>query len=159
MDNNNDNLSKKELLQIEGYRGLLQYGCQVSQDHTHYNRILLPLSFVPAVLLLTSEVLQQLDMTLAINLWRQMVIWMAGPTILTFWASRYKRTQDRLVQVLRTIREIEYRLGFAAIDTVEDRMEKQSKAPKYSISIIAVVSVIALGYIIILVDLISAFGE
>ena len=47
-------LTRKEQLEIEGYKALMQYGVQLSQDHLNYDRIFMPLTFVPAYFVLTS---------------------------------------------------------------------------------------------------------
>ena len=48
-----DPLTRKEQLQIEGYKALMQYGCQMSQDHVNYDRIIMPVSLLPAYFVLT----------------------------------------------------------------------------------------------------------
>ena len=106
---------------IEGYKALMQYGVQMSQDHLNYDRIIMPLSLVPAYFVLTSWDLQEAG-PLA-----ELVIWGAGPLLLWFWHSRNKRSRDRLYKVWDTLACIEKRLCFAAYSTVHDYMNNESK--------------------------------
>ena len=47
--NEKNSLTRKEQLQIEGYRSLTEYGCQMSQDHISTDRVMIPLSLAPAL--------------------------------------------------------------------------------------------------------------
>ena len=38
--NEKDSQDPKEHLKLEGYKALMRYGCQMSQDHLNYDRIL-----------------------------------------------------------------------------------------------------------------------
>ena len=69
-------LTRKEQLEIEGYKALMQYGVQLSQDHVNYDKIIMPLSLVPAYFVLTSSDLQ--DTWLLVEL----VVLAAGPSII-----------------------------------------------------------------------------
>lgn len=71
MGNAMNNDEKKHLL--EGYKVLMQYGIQMSQDHLNYDKILMPLSLVPAFFVLTSADVQKAGLA------AELLIWGAGP--------------------------------------------------------------------------------
>lgn len=106
---------------IEGYKALMQYGVQLSQDHVNYDKIIMPLSLVPAYFVLTSSDLQEAGPV------AELLIWSAGPLLLWFWHTRNKRSKDRLYKVWDTVSCIEKRLCFAAYSTVRDYMKNKSK--------------------------------
>ena len=89
-NDDNNQLSKKEQLEIEVYKGLIQYGCQMSADHINYDRLLMPISLVPAYLLLTSLDVQEAGWP------AQIIIWLGGFLLVGFWAMRNIRSRARL---------------------------------------------------------------
>ena len=140
-----DPLTRKEQLQIEGYKALMQYGCQMSQDHVNYDRIIMPVSLLPAYFVLTSSDLQDA------GLLAELVIWSAGLVLLLFWHSRNIRSKDRLYKIWDTVSCIETRLGFAAYSEVHGHMKTKKKFSLPDFKIKKIFFVIAvLGYVVVL---------
>ena len=105
-------LTPKQQLLIEGYKALMQYGCQMSQDHLSVDRIFMPLSLVPAYFVLTSLDVREAGWP------AEVLIWCAGGLLLWFWHSRNKRSAARLNEIWDTLCCIEKCLGFAAYSRV-----------------------------------------
>lgn len=103
-----DPLTRKEQLQIEGYKALMQYGCQMSADHISTDRVMIPLSLAPALWVLAppngpinSKVAQSL-------------ILLGGVVFIWSWMRRNSRSERRLSAIWDILREIERQLGFEA---------------------------------------------
>ena len=111
---------KDEDHRIEGYKALMQYGIQMSQDHVNYDKILTPVVFLPAYFVLTSSDLQDAGPLL------ELVIWAAGPLLLWFWHARNKRSRARLYKVWDTVACIEKDLKLDAMHIVLDHLNKSS---------------------------------
>jgi len=109
---------KNEDHRIEGYKALMQYGFQMSQDHVNYDKILTPVVFLPAYFVVTSSDLQDAGPLV------ELVILGAGPLLLWLWHARNKRSQARLYKVWDTVACIEKDLKFDAMRTVLDHLNK-----------------------------------
>lgn len=112
---------KDEDYRIEGYKALMQYGIQMSQDHVNYDKILTPVVFLPAFFVLTSSDLQDAGLLV------ELVIWGAGPLLLWFWRARNKRSKARLYKVWDTLVCIEKHLCFEAYTKVHKHLEEKRK--------------------------------
>ena len=103
-----DSLTRKEQLQIEGYKSLTQYGCQMSQDHISTDRVMIPLSLAPAI-----WVLRPLNGQFEDN-WAKTLILLGGVSLIVFWIYRNRRSEKRLNAIWDILRLIEAPLGFEA---------------------------------------------
>lgn len=112
---------------IEGYKALMQYGVQLSQDHLNYDRIFMPLTFVPAYFVLTSLDVREAGWP------AEVLIWCAGPVLLLFWHHRNLRSQDRIYKLWDTVACIEKRLCFVAYSTVHDYMNESTTRPDFKL--------------------------
>ena len=102
---------------IEGYKALMQYGVQLSQDHLNYDRIFMPLSLIPAFLVLTSP-----DVHCAGKLAASLILG-GGFVLLLFWFFRNLRSRKRLYKVWETLCCIEENLEFEAYTKVHKTMK------------------------------------
>ena len=102
---------------IEGYKALMQYGCQISQDHLNYDRILMPISLIPAFLVLTSP-----DVHCAGKLAASLILG-GGFALLLFWLFRNLRSRKRIYKVWETLCCIEKKLEFEAYSIVHKTMK------------------------------------
>ena len=103
-----DSLTRKEQLEIEGYKSLTQYGCQMSQDHISTDRVMIPLSLAPAI-----WVLRPLNGQFNDN-WANSFILLGGVVFIAFWMLRNRRSEKRLYAIWDILRLIEVPLGFEA---------------------------------------------
>ena len=103
-----DSLTRKEQLEIEGYKSLTQYGCQMSQDHISTDRVMIPLSLAPAI-----WVLRPLNGQFDDN-WAKTFILLGGASLIVFWMFRNGRSEKRLYAIWDILRLIEAPLGFEA---------------------------------------------
>ena len=115
-DNEKCSLNKKEQLLIEGYKALMQYGCQMSQDHISTDRIMVPLSLAPALLALAPPY-EHIPSPLARTL-----ILAGGVILVEFWKRRNKRNERRLYAIWDVVSLIEKQFGFQAYRTVQLNM-------------------------------------
>ncbi len=136
--NEKDSQDPKEHLKLEGYKALMQYGCQMSQDHLNYDRILMPLSLVPAFLVLTSP-----DVHCAGKLAASLILG-GGFALLLFWFFRNLRSRKRLYKTWDTLSCIEKDLGFAAYTIVHDTMKPWWPLRDFTLKIIFAVVGLAL---------------
>ena len=127
---------------IEGYKALMQYGCQLSGDHINYDRIFMPLSLVPAFLVLSSPDIQNSGKQAELS------ILSGGFLLLLFWFFRNIRSQKRLYKTWETLCCIEKCLGFAAYTIVQDTMKTSWRPADFTLKFIFGV-VVALGYIVL----------
>ena len=115
--NEKNSLTRKEQLQIEGYRSLTEYGCQMSQDHISTDRVMIPLSLAPALWVLAppnGEIASQ---------WAETLILVGGIVFIVFWMLRNSRSERRLSGIWDILRSIETQLGFEAYLTLNQFME------------------------------------
>ena len=136
---------KDEDHRIEGYKALMQYGIQMSQDHVNYDKILTPVVFLPAYFVLTSSDLQDAGPLL------ELVIGAAGPLLLWFWHARNKRSKARLYKVWDTVACIEKDLCFEAYTKVHKHLEEKRKLgvlPDFEIKK-RLIGFAALGYVVV----------
>lgn len=117
--NNEKSLNKKEQLQIEGYKALNQYGCQLSADHLSTDKVLMPLSLGPALWVLSSPVGK------IPSQWAESLILVGGVLLLVFWTLRNWRSKKRLYAIWDNLRLIERQLKFAAHRTLNKCMNKR----------------------------------
>ena len=128
-ENEQCSLNKKEQLQIEGYKSLTQYGCQMSQDHISTDRVMIPLSLAPAI-----WVLRPLNGPIDDN-WAKTFILLGGCLLIGFWMLRNWRSGKRLSAIWDISRLIEVQLGFKAYRTLKTFMadplyERLGKPPR-----------------------------
>ena len=90
--NQKEPLSPKQQLEIEGYKALMQYGCQMSQDHLNYDKIMMPVSLAPAYFVLTSPAGK------IPSQWAESLILVGGFLLLVFWVLRNIRSRARLYE-------------------------------------------------------------
>ena len=110
-------LTRKEKLGIEGYKALMQYGCQMSADHISTDRVMIPLSLAPALLVLAPP-----NEGIASN-WAETWILLGGFVFTTFWMLRTRRSEKRLYAIWDILRLIEGALGFEAHLTLQAFMD------------------------------------
>lgn len=101
-------MTRKEQLLIQGYNALTHYGCQLSADHIGTDRIMMPLSLAPALLVLAPPN-GGIDGTLP-----KLFILSGGFFFVLFWKSRNLRNEKRLHAIWDILRYIEGELGFEA---------------------------------------------
>ena len=106
-------LTRKEQLQIEGYKALLHYGCQMSADHISTDRVMIPLSLAPAL-----WVLRPLNGQFDDN-WAKTFILLGGYWLIGFWMLRNQRSEKRLYAIWDILPLIEKDLGFKAFQTLK----------------------------------------
>ena len=82
-------MTRKEKLRIEGYKSLTQYGCQLSADHISTDRIMIPLSLAPALLVLAPQ-------NGHVSGFAKTMILVAGVFLILFWMYRNRRNAKRL---------------------------------------------------------------
>ncbi len=102
---------------IEGYKALTQYGCQLSADHISTDRIMIPLSLAPALLVLSppnGEIVSR---------WAETLILLGGVVFIWFWHHRNLRNEKRLHAIWDILRLIEAQLGFEAYLTLQRFMD------------------------------------
>lgn len=100
-------MTRKEKLIIEGYKSLTQYGCQLSADHISTDRIMIPLSLAPALLVLAPQ-------NGHVSGFAKTMILVAGVFLILFWMYRNRRNAKRLSAIWDILRLIEAQLGFEA---------------------------------------------
>ena len=123
-------LTRKEQLQIEGYKALMQYGVQLSQDHLNYDKILMPISLAPALWVISSPVGK------IPSRWAETWILVGGVLLLLFWVLRNIRSRTRLYKVWDTVSCIEKRLCFDAYSNVHDEMKKSGTLSDFTLKFI-----------------------
>lgn len=106
----------KDLLQIEGYKALNQYGCQMSQEHLSFDRIFMPLSLAPVYFVLVPR-------DEPISKFVEILILLGGIFFIWIWRLRNRRSEKRLYAIWDILRGIEYKLGFAAHRTLKECMD------------------------------------
>ncbi len=111
--------SEMDLLKIEGYKSLTQYGCQLSQDQLNYDKILLPLLIAAPLLVLDS------DNTIKTSKTGDLIILIGGLVFLVFWHLRNWRSRVRLYAIWDTLLLIEEQLEFEAHRTLRKCMNKR----------------------------------
>lgn len=116
-------LTSKQQLKIEGYKTLMQYGIQMSQDHVSIDRIFMPLSLVPAYILFTSSDIKEAGII------AELVVWSTGILLLLFWHLRNWRSRERLYMIWDTISYTETCLEFAVFSKVHDYMNAETTFP------------------------------
>ena len=116
--NEKDSQDPKEHLKLQGYNALIQYGCQMSADHLNYDRILMPISLAPPLLVLIPSNERN------ISQWAESCILAGGVLLLAFWVFRNIRSRARLYNVWETVISIEKDLGFPAVKKVLDATNK-----------------------------------
>lgn len=115
----NNSLTPEQQLQIEGYKSLSEYGCQMSQDHISTDRVMIPLSLAPAFFVLAPPTEHDVSYI------AKVFILLGGTSLIVFWMLRNKRSEKRLYAIWDTLRLIEERLGFKAHRAVQQFMESR----------------------------------
>ena len=119
-ENDNDacdpTCQQKKEWQIEGYKALMQYGIQMSQDHVMFDRIFMPVSLAPAYAIIASSdsSMIQVDRT------GKIALCLAAILFLWMWHVRNRRSQARLYKVWKTVGCIERDSKICGIHTVLD---------------------------------------
>ncbi len=146
MSENNANGSKdpKETVKLEVYKGLIQYGCQMSQDHLNYDRILMPISLVPAYLVLTS-----LDVREA-GLPAELIILFGGFLLLVFWIMRNIRSRARLYETWDKVSCLEEGFEVPGIGKVLDTIAPHWAPKDFTLKIVFFVLAVLL-YLAVLI--------
>ena len=122
-ENDNDECDltcqQKKEWQIEGYKALMQYGIQMSQDHVMFDRIFMPVSLAPAYAIIASSdsSMIQVDHT------GQIALCLAAILFLWMWHVRNRRSQARLNKVWETVGCIERDTKICGIHTVLDYLD------------------------------------
>ena len=142
--NEKEHLTRKEQVQIEGYKALMQYGCQMSQDHLNYDKIMMPVSLAPAYFVLTSLDVQEAGPV------AELLIWGAGVLLLAFWVLRNIRSRTRLYETWDTVSCLEEGFEVPGIGKVLDAIGAHWAPKDFTLKIVFFVLAVLL-YLAVLI--------
>ena len=113
---------QKKEWQIEGYKALMQYGIQMSQDHVMFDRIFMPVSLAPAYAIIASSESSMIQ----VGRTGQFALCIAAILFLWTWHVRNRRSQARLYKVWKTVGCIERDSKICGIHTVLDYLDPKT---------------------------------
>ena len=119
--NNNDTLTRRDKLMLEGYKALNVWNCQQSQDHLTFDKVFMPVVVGAPILALAQRDDDKTELGL--------LILAGGLGLLIFWFFRNLRSRMRMYETFKLFSAIEVELKFEVQQRMRDAIDK-SRLPR-----------------------------